>query len=126
MRPMFVRIFDDSLILYVPGWCVVSTSIAGGPRQRLARVLTENSSRASSNFSASYAANAEAHISSSALRDMLADSFRCREMRAGAGERWECWYKWWESKRREEREKEGKGTLDPGKERRGGRERRQR
>jgi len=41
-------------------------------------------------------------------------------MRAGAGERWECWYKWWESKRWEQREKERKGTLDPGKERRGG------
>ena len=33
--------------------------------------LTENSSRDSSNFSASYAASAEAQISSSALRDIL-------------------------------------------------------
>jgi len=25
MRPMFVRIFDDSLILYIPGQCRVNT-----------------------------------------------------------------------------------------------------
>ena len=37
--------------------------------------LTENNSRDSSNFSASYAASAEAQTSSSALRDILSAPF---------------------------------------------------